>query len=208
MKKYFSSFRFLNNVDESYRYATTLWPYIIVTVLLFSISLLMGWLIAIHSGTTEKFFDAFSKFTEPFATSNDFELLAFIAINNGVKLLLAVLFGVAFALWPVLFLFFNGLIIGAFANLVVDTQGWAVFWAGTLPHGIIEIPALILAVAVGMRVGVAVWQHIFTSEIREVKLEYQVALRFYLTTILPLVIAAAFVETYITPAILSSFLHG
>jgi stage II sporulation protein M len=207
MKKHFS-FRFLSSGDESYRYASTLWPYITVTTLLFMVSLLAGWLIAIHSGTTEKLFGAFSKFTEPFTTSNDFELLAFIAINNGIKLLLAVLFGVAFALWPALFLFFNGLIIGAFANLVASKEGWSVFLAGTLPHGIIEIPALILAVAVGIRVGVAVWQHIFTSEIRELKLEYQTAVRFYLTTILPLVIAAAFVETYITPVILSSFLHG
>lgn len=74
--------------------------------------------------------------------------------HNLQALLLITVLGLALGVYPAFAMLFNGLIIGVVGALSVQNSSLAVFIAGILPHGIFEIPALIIGAAIGLRVGI------------------------------------------------------
>ncbi|MNJ45685.1 hypothetical protein D3C77_407920 [compost metagenome] len=79
----------------------------------------------------------------------------FIFINNTVKSLLIMGFGALFGLMPIVFLVMNGLVLGYLVTTAA-AQGTSLFdliVKGLLPHGIIEIPAIVIAAAFGLQFG-------------------------------------------------------
>jgi stage II sporulation protein M len=75
--------------------------------------------------------------------------------------------------------------------------------AGILPHGIFEIPALILGQAAALSFGAMAITAIFSKEKRERLLPNLRKNLKYLAIALSLLIPAAVIETYITPLLLS-----
>jgi stage II sporulation protein M len=59
---------------------------------------------------------------------------------------------VFFAITPLVVLVVNGYVLGFVANKSVGSQGILVLWR-LMPHGIFEIPAIIISIAVGIRLG-------------------------------------------------------
>lgn len=53
-------------------------------------------------------------------------------------------------------LFFNGMILGAFAATVTHAGTQHAFWLGVLPHGVVEISEILIAGAAGLTLGWAV----------------------------------------------------
>jgi len=88
------------------------------------------------------------------------ELFVRIFVNNALASLVLILSGLLFGVYPVYGLLLNGMAIGyLLQSLAVAGQSpWKMFLLGILPHGIFEIPAILLAAAFGMRLGLLVWQ--------------------------------------------------
>ncbi len=88
------------------------------------------------------------------------ELFIRIFINNAMASLMFILSGLFFGLYPLYGLVVNGMAIGyLWQTLEIAGQTpWKMFVFGILPHGIFEIPAIVLAAAFGMRIGIQVWQ--------------------------------------------------
>ncbi|MCQ4088822.1 stage II sporulation protein M [Saccharibacillus sp. JS10] len=89
--------------------------------------------------------------------SNNVELsfFTFIFFNNAIKSVLVILFGAFFGLAPIAFLLLNGMVLGFVVELA-RRQGQdlgELIFQGLLPHGIIEIPAIVIACAYGLRFG-------------------------------------------------------
>lgn len=80
-------------------------------------------------------------------------LLAFILMNNVLVAVFMVYSGVMLGIIPLYSLLSNGLIMGYLAYQNVPDKGWGPFVLAILPHGIIELPAFILACAFGIRFG-------------------------------------------------------
>lgn len=107
---------------------------------------------------------------------------------------------------PLLVLLLNGAVIGL-APAIFDIS-WSHLVIGILPHGIFEIPALILASAVGLKFGVsllkAVIGFVFTPPgisrgdqfLREIRPGWQ-SLKL-LAVIIPLLVVAAIIEIYVS----------
>ncbi len=92
-------------------------------------------------------------------------------------------------------LILNGLIIGSVLNLL-RAHGYAVKWlaAGIMTHGVFELTGLFLAGALGMKLVLLPSEQLA---------RYKKELRLVITAVLiPIFLAAAFVEAYITPAVL------
>ncbi|HBK86452.1 MAG TPA: hypothetical protein DDZ53_10525 [Firmicutes bacterium] len=68
--------------------------------------------------------------------------------------LIAVL-GLLLGIYPVFAMLFNGLIIGVVGVMSMQTTTIAGFLAGIVPHGILEIPAILLGASLGLRLGIA-----------------------------------------------------
>jgi len=74
-----------------------------------------------------------------------------LAINNLTAMLVMLLGAVSLGLMTVLALVINGLLIGAIVGIAVQRIAPVVILALIVPHGVLEIPALLIASAVGLR---------------------------------------------------------
>ncbi|MGI6359354.1 MAG: stage II sporulation protein M [Bacillota bacterium] len=73
--------------------------------------------------------------------------------HNLRAVLLVVFLGLALGVYPAFSMLFNGMIIGVVGVVSVGSASLAAFLAGIVPHGIFEIPGLLLGAAIGLRLG-------------------------------------------------------
>lgn len=96
-----------------------------------------------------------------------------------------------------------GVLLGVFQLLGYSPVTLTV--TGLLPHGIFEIPALVLASAAMLRIGVGLVTPQLGRSLGEVVLELLADwTKIAIGLVLPLLLVAAVVETYITPLLLAS----
>ncbi|MGP0587654.1 stage II sporulation protein M [Paenibacillus timonensis] len=79
----------------------------------------------------------------------------FIFFNNAVKSIMVILLGAIFGIFPAFFLLMNGLALGFVVTAAAADGGdvMNLIVRGLLPHGIIEIPAILIAAGFGMQFG-------------------------------------------------------
>jgi len=134
-------------------------PSIIVATLLFAVSMYMG-------GTNDSFreflimqMDALKELVKEMDQSSNptLTLITVIFLNNAIKSVLVIFLGAFFGLFPIFFLLVNGMVLGFVIQLpsegAMDISVWDLIFKTLLPHGILEIPALIVAGAYGLRLG-------------------------------------------------------
>jgi len=130
-------------------------------------------------------------------------LISFVIfLNNAIKSFLAIVLG-ALVIVPIMFIMFNGYILGIVMCESARIEGPLYVAAAILPHGIIELPMVLLSAALGMRIGMMVLLRI-TGKIstEEILSTLKWSISFYFRWILPLLFVAAVIETFITPAVL------
>ena len=140
----------------------------------------------------------FEDFLEPLLTASPALLLLFIFLNNAAKALGVVVLGILLGLPGVLFVTVNGFVIGAVVSAVESAKGLKYIVAGLTPHGIIEIPMLLLATALSFMVG---WESFKWLSHKESRVEAQLlaSVNLYLKVVLPGLAVAALIEMFVTP---------
>ena len=132
-----------------------------------------------------------------------------LLVNNWRAMLLSAAYGlIPFIFLPVISLMSNGAMLGIMAG-VYQASGMplAALAAGVLPHGVFELPALILSIACGVRLCRNMC--LLTVRSREKVPFMELAeelLRVLVLAVAPLTVAAAFVECYVTPVVMGWFL--
>ena len=153
----------------------------------------------------EAIFDKFTTLLQ--GAETDWEVsLAIVGNNIQVSLILFFL-GVTL-IAPVFIVLSNGLIIGVFFAFIARLEALqpGIFISsivGVLPHGIIEIPAFIITAALGVNLVIKIF---FPTKFIPKKTRSHVlkdTILRYAFIILPLFIAAALIEAYISPFITS-----
>ena len=133
-----------------------------------------------------------------------FNVLALFT-NNLRAMVLGVLYGfIPFLYLPALALGVNAAILGMLASLI-DGQ-WLLLAAGILPHGIFELAALFLSLAAGLCLCKNINVYIRKNEKGVMKPLLLNILRVVVLLVLPLLVIAAVMETYVTPALMQLFL--
>ncbi|GGJ33262.1 stage II sporulation protein M [Paenibacillus hunanensis] len=130
----------------------------------------------------------------------------FIFFNNAVKSILVLLLGFFIGIIPAFFLVMNGMIIGYLLQSasVHGDNVTELIVKGLLPHGIIEIPAIIIASAYGLRFGKLMLDTLTTSNApgrQRLKSERRLFLRSIIPASLWIVIllfVAAVIESTLT----------
>ena len=121
-------------------------------------------------------------------------------LNNLEACLVIFVGGALFGIIPVAILFFNGVVIGAILEIARKEAGDLVLLASIVPHGIFEIPAVIVSGALGLMLGRAVTDEFYgKGEAADMAYHYG---RIFVRYIIPFVAIAACIEGFITPAIL------
>ena len=179
---------------------------------LFFLFCLIGYAVCTASPQlTEAVVDYFNRMLSDSGLADEAGNISFVGMlmNNWFAMVFTILYGfVPFLFLPVVTAASNALIIGALAAFYRLNQiSMAAFFAGIVPHGIFEIPALVLAVSLGF----LLCRNIVRSILRSKKAVPMVdllanILRTMLFVIFPLLLIAALIECYITPRIMSLFL--
>jgi len=124
-------------------------------------------------------------------------LFLFILGNNLFKSLLWMVSGVFFSIPSLFFTVLNGFFIGWFSHSVGLEHGLLFTAAALIPHGVIEIPTILLSSAAGMGLG-----YQLVNRLRgrgSIRAELGKALRLFIWRIAPLLLFAAIVEVTVTP---------
>ena len=137
----------------------------------------------------------------------ELSFFTFIFFNNAIKAVLVMLFGAFFGLAPFGFLLLNGMVLG-FVVEAARRQGQdmaELIFQGLLPHGIIELPAIVIACAYGLKFGGLVVGSLFSlgnSEKRDqLALRWETAMKQMLGAavwVVILLFVAAIIESTLT----------
>jgi len=115
------------------------------------------------------------------------------------------LLGILWGIIPVLFILLNGYAVGIVISVAILETGLIPIILGILPHGILEIPAILLAAGYGIWLG-----EMFAKKLknREIILSLYIknTIDKFIKIIFPTLIIAALVETFVTSWILNTFL--
>jgi stage II sporulation protein M len=135
---------------------------------------------------------------------SSFELFLFIFVWNSLIGLLLVVSGLIVGLPTLFILVSNGLVIGAIMGWISSIFGVKLVLSGIIPHGVFEVPAVIIAGAYGLRVGASMMSRIRKNKEVLISDSLIEAIKVYFNRVLPLFLIAAIIESYVTPLIVFS----
>lgn len=118
------------------------------------------------------------------------ETIGKIFLNNLRASFLSTLFGIALGIFPVMSAVFNGYVVGFVSHEAVYSEGIFVLWR-LLPHGIFEIPAVIISMALGLKLGLGFFRKEKFAD------NFCGAMKVFLFIVLPLLILAAVIEGFL-----------
>jgi len=171
---------------------------LILATSIFFASLVIGTLIG--QNLVEGLLSELGAVLGPLASTGNlsFLLLSIIFINNAIKALGIIFLGILLGLPPVLFIGLNGFVLGGLGSALEAVNGWRYAVASFIPHGVIEIPVVLLATALGLTVGMESARWLARKE-SLVRLQLSHGLKVYLRWILPGLAVAAIIEVLVTP---------
>lgn len=123
-----------------------------------------------------------------------------IFINNLQTCALIFLGGATFGLLTLFLLMANGIAIGALAEVLLRDMSISALIIGLLPHGMFEIPSVLVSAALGMIVARGLWKELAGSGNALDSAKY--AGRLFFLYVVPFIFIAACIEGFITPLVI------
>lgn len=167
-------------------------PQILFVIILFSTGIIVG---IMNTFNFNEFTDSvMGSLLTQFKNSRGFELFFKIFLNNSRAAVIMIVCGLFFSILPILAALMNGMMIGYVFQNTDLLAGRSIFEMvlQLVPHGIFEIPAIILALAIGIKLGC--WP-VKSDKLEYIKLNFKMSFYCYLKVILPLLFIAAGIET-------------
>jgi stage II sporulation protein M len=96
---------------------------------------------------------------------------------------------------PIFSMSSNGFILGVMYRHAAEMSGYSKAALKVLPHGVFELPALLIAASYGLWLGVMVVRRMRGKESTLLRIHIEHAFRRYFAIVFPLLIAAAGIET-------------
>jgi len=174
----------------------TIKPYILILSSIFVASFLAGTLApdSVRNEVTK----AFQLIADSYRGIAGGTLFFYILFNNVMASILILVSGVLIGIVPILAMGSNGFILGVFYRHTAEVTGYSKAGLRVLPHGIFEIPALLIAASYGLWLGVMVIRRVQGKEGFPLRYHIGYASRQYLAVVFPLLIVAAAIETALT----------
>jgi len=133
-------------------------------------------------------------------------LILFIIFNNIGTSFIGIILGFFLGIVPIFVSLVNGYVLGFVARLAVEEGGFGVLWS-LAPHGVFEIPALIISLGIGLKIGKSVLdvfvfavKDLFKIKYKKKSLEGNIknnlvgGLRVFVLVVVPLLIIAGIIE--------------
>lgn len=189
------------NTKEALEYLSYLKGYIVFVSLMFIISTLMGyWYSSLNPSFANQTSADMGELFAIIEALNPLAIMLIIFLNNSIKCLIALLFGIAFGLIPLVFVTYNGFLIGTIFLVIGRLEGLLYVLVAIVPHGVIELPMVFISAAIGIQLGHDLLNTLVGKK-ADIKKDFKKGTSFYVNWILPLLFFAAVVETFLTPLI-------
>ena len=176
--------------------------WILVAAGLFATGMLLG--LAVPDDTGDFFagdlsaLEELARFLKPFQLST----AAFIFLKNTSALVFSFILSPLLCLVPITALIVNGGLISFVSVAILEQESVGLLLAGLLPHGIFELPALIIGEAAALSFGAMAIIALISKKRRgqlSPNLKQNIK---YMALAFALLLPAAIIETYITPLFL------
>jgi stage II sporulation protein M len=188
--------------QDDVTYLKSIRNYIAVSIFLFALTAVMGYFAA---ALDPELASEWTKQLEALKWIMDqppILIMMIIFFKNLLACALSVLLGIGLGLVPLMVVTTNGFLLGVVAYGAIQKAGVLYLMAGILPHGIIELPTVLLSIAIGFRLGYLLVMTVAREE-ADLAGETRIAVHFLMRWITPLLFLAAAIETFITPFAIS-----
>jgi stage II sporulation protein M len=184
------------------RYLKRLGTYVAASVILFGVGAWLGVTTIFYFPEIANHLQAsLVGFVKIFRGLPPLQLAGAIFFNNVIKTLLVIVLGTLFGAITVLFLVVNGAALGIVFYLSIQSRGLWPSLLVLLPHGVLELPAVLLGASIGLMLGRHSLNRLLGKAQTSLGTELAQALNFFLAVIIPLLLLAALVEAFVTPAL-------
>lgn len=184
---------------EQSRYLQELRPYFIASVLLMVAGIICGVLTSTSAPTLPSApREALGEFAKLFLGLSKPYLALAIFLNNSLKTLAVIVVGTFAGILPLVFLLVNGYVLGIVLTVSIQSKGLLASFLAIVPHGLLELPAILLGTSIGLMLGVHAIRRLFGKGESTITSELARGIRFFLIIILPLLLLSAFIEAFIT----------
>jgi stage II sporulation protein M len=171
----------------------TIKPYIGILVSIFVASFLAGTVAPVP--LQKEAAEAFKYLAEEYQGLSGGALFFYILSHNLMASILILYSGVLFGIIPILSIGANGVLLGVLYRQAAEGIGYSKAALMVLPHGVFEIPALLIAASYGLWLGVMAVRRMRGKESTLLRFHIGHASRRYLAVVFPLLIVAAAIET-------------
>ncbi|MCX6696023.1 MAG: stage II sporulation protein M [Methanoregula sp.] len=175
---------------------------ILITIILFFATLTVGW---VGSNQNPEMGENLMKLFEKevagqMVGDNPNDMAVKLFANNLEACILLFLGGASFGILTIFIMSLNGIVIGAILEITRHDHSVLFVAAAILPHGIFEIPAFIIAGALGIVLAQSLvfeWYGGADTAVDAMRFA-----RIFIIYVVPLVTIAALVEAFITPTVI------
>jgi len=171
----------------------TVKPYILILALIFAVSFLAGTLAPVSVGMEAT--KAFHIVADQYRGIAGGVLYFNILVQNVMASILILVSGVFIGIVPILSIASNGFFLGVLYHQAAEGESYLKAALEVLPHGVFEIPALLVASSYGLWLGVMVVRRMRGRESTLLRFHIEHAFRRYFAVVFPLLIVAAAIET-------------
>lgn len=171
----------------------TIKPYILILASIFAVAFLSGTLAPVP--IQKEVSKAFKFLADEFQGLSGGTLFFYILSHNIMASILILFTGLFYGIIPILSMGANGFLLGVLYRRVAETLGYSKAAWMVLPHGVFEIPALLIAASYGLWLGVMAYRRMRGKENTPLRFHIGHASRQYLAVVFPLLIIAAAIET-------------
>ncbi len=177
--------------------------WVVIAVILFVIGIAFG-MVTPQDNLLAEYLSATLKELGSTVVPFSLSTVMFIFLKNVSAMLLSFVLSPILCLVPVLTLVVNGWLLGFVSAVIVPQESFWYVLAGVLPHGVFELPAIIMAQAAALSFSSILIIALFVKGKRALIVpRFKQSLKFLLLAG-ALLIPAAIIETYITPLLLGS----
>ena len=171
----------------------TIKPYILILSLIFVAAFLAG--ILAPSSTRQQMTEAFQVVVDNYRGLTGGKLFFTILLHNVVATIFLLISGVIVGIIPTFAIGTNGFVLGVVYRQTAEAMGYSKAALKVLPHGVFELPALLIAASYGLWLGVMAIRRMRVKESTLLRFHIEHAFRRYLTVVFPLLVVAAGIET-------------
>ena len=175
------------------KFDRTIKPYILILTLIFTAAFLAGMLAPApvrHEATK-----AFQFVADQYRGFTGGALFFNILLHNVMASILILVSGVLVGIIPTFAIGANGFFLGVVYRQTAEMLGYSKAALKVLPHGVFELPALLIAASYGLWLGVTVVQRMRGKECTRLRVQIEHAFRRYFAIVFPLLVVAAGIET-------------